>query len=71
MEERLLGVKGVISFTFNLATQRCYLRVRNDLKPEVLCQSISSKRFTARHVVKNENGEEVRSCLRHILFFFN
>ena len=48
------------SFTFNLALQRCYLRVRRDLKPDVLCYAISSsKTLIAHQVVKNENGEEV------------
>lgn len=60
VEERLLGVKGVISFTFNLAVQRCYLRVQSDLKPEILCQVVLSlKHLEGRQVVKNENGEEV------------
>ena len=59
-EDVLIGVKGVVSFTFNLALQRCYLRVRSDLKPETLCQAVSSIEFlSARQVVKNENGEEV------------
>ena len=56
-------MKGVISFTFNLAMQRCYLRVRADLKPEVLCHAVSSvKNLAGRQVVKNENGEEVTVC---------
>ena len=60
VEEKLLVVKGVVSFTFNLAIQRCYVRTRNDLKPESLCQAVSSIHpLTARQVVKNENGEEV------------
>lgn len=57
-------MKGVISFTFNLAMQRCYLRVRADLKPEVLCHAVSSvKNLAGRQVVKNENGEEVTVCM--------
>ena len=61
MEEKLLEVKGVVSFTFNMAIQRCYLRVRYDLKPEDLCGVVSAtERLAAQQVVKNENGEEVR-----------
>lgn len=53
-------MKGVISFTFNLVAKRCYLRVHHELKPELLCQAVSSVgHLTGRQVVKNENGEEV------------
>ena len=56
----MLGVKGVISFTFNMAARRCYLRVHSDLKPEVLCRAVSEvPNLEARQLVKNENGEEV------------
>lgn len=60
VEERLLGVRGVISFTFNMPQHRCVIRVRSDLKPEVLCRAIgASEVLTAKQVVKNEHGEEV------------
>ena len=35
VEEQLLTVKGVISFTIDLSRQRCTVRLRSDLKPEV------------------------------------
>ena len=35
VEERLLTVRGVVSFTFNMPRHRCVVRVRTDLKPEV------------------------------------
>ena len=35
IEERLLTVRGVISFTFNMHRHRCVVRVRSDIKPEV------------------------------------
>lgn len=35
VEERLLRVRGVVSFTFNMPRHRCVVRVRADLKPEV------------------------------------
>ena len=34
-EQRLLEVRGVISFTFDLPEKRCTVRVRSTLKPEV------------------------------------
>ena len=36
VEGQLLNVKGVISFTFNMPQHRCAIRVRSDIKPEVL-----------------------------------
>ncbi len=60
MEEKLLDVKGMISFTFDISIQRCYVRVRPEVKPEDLCQAVSSTdSLFAQQVVKNENGEEV------------
>ena len=35
VEERLLTVRGVVSFTFNMPRHRCVVRVRSDVKPEV------------------------------------
>ena len=35
VEKQLLGVKGVISFTFNMRQHRCVLRIRNEVNPEV------------------------------------
>lgn len=35
-EEALLRVKGVISFTFQMALKRCTVRIRADLPTEVL-----------------------------------
>ena len=62
MEDTLLGVKGVISFTFNMPQKRCVLRVRTDMKPEVPCRALEATgEITVKHVIKNENGEEVGS----------
>ena len=62
MEDALLGVKGVISFTFNMSQKRCILRVRTDMKPEVPCRALEATgELTVKHVIKNENGEEVSS----------
>lgn len=41
-EEKLLGVRGVISFTFDVARRRCVVRVKSDLSPKVLVQAIKS-----------------------------
>ncbi|XP_072553131.1 armadillo repeat containing 1, like [Salminus brasiliensis] len=59
-EEALLKVKGVISFTFQMALKRCTVRVRADLPTESLASAIAStKVLSAQQVVKNESGEEV------------
>ncbi|XP_072559296.1 armadillo repeat containing 1, like isoform X2 [Paramormyrops kingsleyae] len=59
-EEALLKVKGVISFTFQMALKRCTVRIRSDLPPECLASAIATtKVLTAEQVVKNDAGEEV------------
>ncbi|TRZ02310.1 hypothetical protein DNTS_009711 [Danionella cerebrum] len=35
-EESLLKIKGVISFTFQMAVKRCVVRIRSDLKAEII-----------------------------------
>ncbi|KAM6214259.1 armadillo repeat-containing protein 1 [Rhynchocyon petersi] len=59
-EEALLKIKGVISFTFQMAVQRCVVRIRSDLKAEALASAIAStKVMKAQQVVKSESGEEM------------
>jgi len=59
-EEALLKVKGVISFTFQMAVKRCTVRIRSDLATENLATAIAAtKVLQAQQVVKNETGEEV------------
>ncbi|XP_028997085.1 armadillo repeat containing 1, like [Betta splendens] len=59
-EEALLKVKGVISFTFQMASRRCTVRIRSDLPTESLASAIAAtKVLSAQQVVKNESGEEV------------
>ncbi|XP_007553042.1 armadillo repeat containing 1, like isoform X2 [Poecilia formosa] len=59
-EEALLKVKGVISFTFQMASKRCTVRIRSDLPTESLATAIAStKVLSAQQVVKNDAGEEV------------
>ncbi|XP_066528593.1 armadillo repeat containing 1, like [Hoplias malabaricus] len=59
-EEALLKVKGVISFTFQMAMKRCTVRVRADLPTESLASAIAAtKVLSAQQVVKNDSGEEV------------
>ncbi|KAG8133650.1 putative Armadillo repeat-containing protein [Naja naja] len=59
-EEALLKIKGVISFTFQMAIQRCVVRIRSDLKAEALATAIAStKVMKAQQVVKSESGEEM------------
>lgn len=59
-EEALLKVKGVISFTFQMASKRCTVRIRSDLTTESLATAIAATNvLTAQQVVKNEEGDEV------------
>uniref|UniRef100_A0AAY4AZE9 Armadillo repeat-containing protein 1 n=1 Tax=Denticeps clupeoides TaxID=299321 RepID=A0AAY4AZE9_9TELE len=59
-EEALLKVRGVISFTFQMALKRCTVRVRSDLPTENLATAIAAtKILTAQQVVKNDTGDEV------------
>lgn len=58
-EEALLKIRGVISFTFQMAVKRCVVRIRSDLKAEALGTAINStKVMTAQQVVKAEDGGE-------------
>uniref|UniRef100_A0A3Q3E8Y8 Armadillo repeat-containing protein 1 n=1 Tax=Labrus bergylta TaxID=56723 RepID=A0A3Q3E8Y8_9LABR len=59
-EEALLKVRGVISFTFQMASKRCTIRIRSDLSTESLASAIAdTKVLSAQQVVKNEAGDEV------------
>ncbi|XP_060941040.1 armadillo repeat-containing protein 1-like [Limanda limanda] len=59
-EEVLLKIRGVISFTFQMAVRRCVVRVRADLKAETLASAIASTQvMSAQQVVKGEDGDEV------------
>ncbi|XP_036378334.1 armadillo repeat-containing protein 1 [Megalops cyprinoides] len=59
-EEALLKIRGVISFTFQMAVKRCVVRIRSDLKAEALGTAIAStKVMKAQQVVKGEDGDEV------------
>ncbi|KAM7379875.1 hypothetical protein PAMP_005392 [Pampus punctatissimus] len=59
-EEALLKIRGVISFTFQMAVKRCIVRIRSDLKAEALASAIASTEvMKAQQVLKGENGDEV------------
>ncbi|KAM9321791.1 armadillo repeat-containing protein 1-like isoform 2-T2 [Pholidichthys leucotaenia] len=59
-EEALLKIRGVISFTFQMAVKRCIVRVRSDLRAEALASAIASTQvMKAQQVVKGENGDEL------------
>lgn len=59
-EEALLKIRGVISFTFQMAVKRCIVRIRSDLQAEVLGSAIAATQvMKAQQVVRAENGEEV------------
>ncbi|XP_053739571.1 armadillo repeat-containing protein 1-like [Synchiropus splendidus] len=59
-EEALLKIRGVISFTFQMAAKRCVVRIRADLKAEALASAIAATQvMTAQQVLKTETGDEV------------
>ncbi|XP_069578919.1 armadillo repeat-containing protein 1-like [Brachyistius frenatus] len=59
-EEALLKIRGVISFTFQMAVKRCIVRIRSNLKAEALASAIAATRvMTAQQVGKGENGDEI------------
>ncbi|XP_071026218.1 armadillo repeat-containing protein 1-like [Oncorhynchus clarkii lewisi] len=59
-EEALLKIRGVISFTFQMAVKRCVVRIRSDIKAEALGTAINStKVMKAAQVVKGEDGGEL------------
>ncbi|XP_041849083.1 armadillo repeat-containing protein 1-like [Melanotaenia boesemani] len=59
-EEALLKIRGVISFTFQMAVKRCIVRIRSDLQAEVLGSAIAATQvMKAQQVVRAENGDEV------------
>ncbi|CAL8277613.1 unnamed protein product [Lota lota] len=59
-EEALLKIRGVISFTFQMAVKRCIVRIRSDLKAEALASAIASTEvLSAQQVVKGEDGQEI------------
>ncbi|OCT80292.1 armadillo repeat-containing protein 1 [Xenopus laevis] len=59
-EEALLKVKGVISFTFQIAIQRCTVRVKPDLATDCLASAIAETRvLRAQQVIRNESGNEM------------
>ncbi|KAL4635209.1 armadillo repeat-containing protein 1-like [Arapaima gigas] len=59
-EEALLKIRGVISFTFQMAVKRCVVRIRSDLKAEALGTAIAAtKVLKAKQVVKGDDGGEV------------
>ncbi|XP_035025613.1 armadillo repeat-containing protein 1 isoform X1 [Hippoglossus stenolepis] len=65
-EEALLKIRGVISFTFQMAVKRCIVRIRSDLKAESLASAIASTQvMSAQQVVRGENGDEVSFSFSH------
>ncbi|XP_051947711.1 armadillo repeat containing 1, like [Xyrauchen texanus] len=58
-EEALLKVKGVISFTFQMAMKRYTVRIRADLPTSLATAIAATKVLSVQQVVKNDSGEEV------------
>lgn len=57
VQDALLKVRGVISFTFDLGRSRVTVRARAELSAEEVGRSILSKaQLTSQQVVKDENG---------------
>lgn len=60
VEEQLLSVKGVVSFTFNMKDQRVEIRARQEVSVEAMCAAINAtKIMSAAQVVRTEDGKEV------------
>lgn len=60
IEEVLLAMKGIVSFTFDMKLQRTDVRARVDLGVEEICSAIATtKSMTASQIVKTEEGKEV------------
>ncbi|CAH1772239.1 unnamed protein product [Owenia fusiformis] len=58
--EVLIRVKGVISVTCNIPKQRCIIRAKLELEPEILVHAIAStETMSAEQVVRDETGREV------------
>ncbi|XP_061661792.1 armadillo repeat-containing protein 1 isoform X2 [Syngnathoides biaculeatus] len=58
-EEALLKIRGVISFTFQMAVKRCVVRIRSDLKADALGTAINStKVMKAQQVLRTDDGGE-------------
>ena len=58
MEDQLLNVKGVVSFTFDMTKGRVVVRARNEVAPEALCTAINAtKIMSAQQVVRDEQGQ--------------
>lgn len=59
MEDELLKIRGVVSFTFDMTKGRVVVRARNEVTPEALCATINNtKSMSAQQVVKDELGNE-------------
>ncbi|KNC79978.1 hypothetical protein SARC_07648 [Sphaeroforma arctica JP610] len=58
VEDALVKVRGLVSFTFNLEQEYFVVRVAETLETRKLVDAILSTDLTPRLVVKNENGEE-------------
>lgn len=60
-EEKLLDVRGVISFTFDMERRRCVVRVKSDLSPRVLIQAIRSTGTMSAMQVANSAAPKLPS----------
>ena len=49
VEDQLLMIKGVISFTVDIARQRCAVRLRSDVKAEVSHNKNTNDKMMASH----------------------
>jgi armadillo repeat-containing protein 1 len=59
MEDALIKVTGVVSFTFDMSRQRCTIRMRPELSSATVAQALFNAGLPPpQQVVKNEAGEE-------------
>jgi len=60
LENQLLTVKGVVSFTLDMSQSRVTVRVRTTVTAEKLCTAVAdSQTLSAQQVVKDKDGQEV------------
>lgn len=58
--QKLLKIKGIVSFTFDSRLQRAFVRATYDVKAETICDAISdTKVVEAQQVVRGRDGGEV------------
>eukprot|EP00126_Sphaerothecum_destruens_P008751 Sdes_comp20331_c0_seq1m14036 len=60
VEQALIKIRGIISFTFDIALSRIFVRSKAELDPARICQAVDrTGTMTALQVLKDDSGKEV------------